>query len=137
MISTAAARPDASSDPPAARYAARRSIPRNRFPPPSSEYRIGSAIDGGRSASLSWATVASALSTESRSSAGRVRPMLGVEIPQLQNAIGPLDQLLYPRFSFAELLGCQAKELDPLFEETEGGVEIEPLSFELGDDLLE
>jgi hypothetical protein len=63
--------------------------------------------------------------------------MLGVEIPQLQHAVGTLDQLLYARFGFAELLGCQAKELDSLFKETEGGVEVEPLSFELGDDLLQ
>src|SRR6266550_1791127 len=136
MISTAAARPDTSRDPPAARYAARRSIPRNRFPPPSSEYRIGSAIDGGRSASPPRVTAASALSTESRSSAGRARPVLGVEIPQLQHAVGTLDQLLNARFSFAELLGCEAKEVDALLEEAKGGVEIEPLGFELGDDLL-
>src|SRR6266852_1184226 len=101
MISTAAARLDASLDPPAARYAARRRIPRNRFPPPSSEYLIGSAIDGGRSASPSRVTAASALSTESRSSAGSARPVLGVEIPQLQHAVCPLDQLLYTRFGLA------------------------------------
>ena len=38
--------------------------------------------------------------------------MLGVEIPQLQHAVGALDELLHARFRFAELLGCQAKELD-------------------------
>src|SRR5437867_1565344 len=137
MISTAAARPDASRDPPAALYAARRSIPRNRFPPPSSEYRIGSAIAGGMSASPSRVAAASAPSTESRSSAVWARPVLGVEIPKLQHAVRALDQLLYARFCFAELLGGETKELDSLFKKAEGGVEIEPLGFELGDDLLQ
>lgn len=63
--------------------------------------------------------------------------MLGVEIPQLQHAVGTLDQFLYARFRFAELLGGQAKKLDSLLEQAEGRVEIEALSFELGDDLLE
>src|SRR5258706_11563361 len=137
MTSTAAARPDASPDPPAARYAARRSTPRNRFPPPSSEYRIASAIECGRSVRPSRVTTVSALSTESRRSAGNARPMLGVEIPQLQHAVGALDQLLNACFSFSELLGCQAKELDSLLEQAEGGIEIETLRFELGDDLLQ
>ena len=63
--------------------------------------------------------------------------MLGVEIPQLQHSVGALDQLLHARFRFAELLGRQTKELDSLLKQAEGGIEIEPLRFELGDDLFQ
>ena len=63
--------------------------------------------------------------------------VLSAEIAQLQCAVSALDELLYPGFGFVELIGCLAQELYAFFKQSEACVEVEPVAFELGHDLLE
>ena len=94
-------------------------------------------MSGGRSLRRERRTASSAVSTCSRSSAAVIRTCLCAEIAQLEYAVGSLYQLLHSRFGLVELARGESEELDSFLEKPESGVEVEPVAFELRDDLFE
>ena len=61
----------------------------------------------------------------------------GVEIAKLQRAVRFFDQLFDFDFSLIQLFRGLAQELDALLEQRERSVQLEPVAFELGDDLFQ
>src|SRR5690242_968773 len=127
----------ASSVPPAVRYAARKSKPRSRLPPPNRLYRTASLTGVPSELPNRMQTSTSARSMAARSAVHATAAALVIRLVELESSVGFLHETLHSRLGACDILGCGAKILDPFLEQLERARQIELLTVQLRGNLLE